>query len=106
MLTLESVSASYGETLIVRDVSLEVPPGQVVCLLGRNGVGKTTLLKSIMGLLTPRSGSIIFHGQELTVLSPAERARRGIGYVPQRRDIFPDLTVQKKLRVGLVSGII
>jgi urea transport system ATP-binding protein len=66
-------------------------------------VGKTTLLKSIMGLLTPRSGSIMFHGQELTVLSPDERARRGIGYVPQGRDIFPDLTVHENLRVGLVA---
>ena len=103
MLTIRSLNVSYGDSQVLWDVHLDVPPGQVVCLLGRNGVGKTTLLKSIMGLLTPRSGSITFHGQELTVLSPDERARRGIGYVPQGRDIFPDLTVHENLRVGLVA---
>ena len=83
MLTIRGLNVSYGDSQVLWDVHLDVPPGQVVCLLGRNGVGKTTLLKSIMGLLTPWSGSITFHGQELTVLSPDERARRGIGYVPQ-----------------------
>ena len=103
MLTIRGLNVSYGDSQVLWDVHLDVPPGQVVCLLGRNGVGKTTLLKSIMGLLTPRSGSITFHGQELTRLSPDERARRGIGYVPQGRDIFPDLTVHENLRVGLVA---
>jgi urea transport system ATP-binding protein len=103
MLTIRGLNVSYGDSQVLWDVHLDVPPGQVVCLLGRNGVGKTTLLKSIMGLLTPWSGSITFHGQELTVLSPDERARRGIGYVPQGRDIFPDLTVHENLRVGLVA---
>src|SRR5215813_10223937 len=103
MLTIHSLNVSYGDSQVLWDVHLDVPPGQVVCLLGRNGVGKTTLLKSIMGLLSARSGAIAFHGQELTRLSPDERARRGIGYVPQGRDIFPDLTVQENLRVGLVA---
>src|SRR5262249_54863793 len=103
MLTIRGLNVSYGDSQVLWDVHLDVPPGQVVCLLGRNGVGKTTLLKSIMGLLMPRSGSITFHDQELTVLSPDERARRGIGYVPQGRDIFPDLTVPEHLRVGLVA---
>jgi len=103
MLTIQSLNVSYGDSQVLWDVHLNVPPGQVVCLLGRNGVGKTTLLKSIMGLLTPRSGSITFHDQELTGLSPDARARRGIGYVPQGRDIFPDLTVQENLRIGLVA---
>ena len=103
MLTIEGLNVSYGDSQVLWDVHLTVPPGQVVCLLGRNGVGKTTLLKSIMGLLTPRSGSITFDGQELTRLSPDQRARRGIGYVPQGRDIFPDLTVQENLRLGLVA---
>jgi len=103
MLTIRGLNVSYGDSQVLWDVHLDVSPGQVVCLLGRNGVGKTTLLKSIMGLLTPRSGSITFHDQELTVLSPDERARRGIGYVPQGRDIFPDLTVHENLRVGLVA---
>jgi urea transport system ATP-binding protein len=102
MLTIEGLNVAYGESQVLWDVHLTVPPGQVVCLLGRNGVGKTTLLKSIMGLLTPRSGSITFNGQALTRLSPDERARRGIGYVPQGRDIFPALTVEENLRVGLV----
>ena len=103
MLTIEGLNVSYGDSQVLWDVHLNVPPGQVVCLLGRNGVGKTTLLKSIMGLLTPRSGSITFNGAELTRLSPDERARRGIGYVPQGRDIFPDLTVQENLRLGLIA---
>ena len=103
MLTIEGLNVSYGDSQVLWDVHLNVPPGQVVCLLGRNGVGKTTLLKTIMGLLTPRSGSITFNGAELTRLSPDERARRGIGYVPQGRDIFPDLTVQENLRLGLVA---
>ena len=103
MLTIDGLNVAYGDSQVLWDVHLNVPPGQVVCLLGRNGVGKTTLLKSIMGLLTPRSGSITFNGQDLTGLSPDERARRGIGYVPQGRDIFPDLSVEENLRVGLVA---
>jgi urea transport system ATP-binding protein len=103
MLTIRSLNVSYGDSQVLWDVHLAVPPGQVVCLLGRNGVGKTTLLKSIMGLLPPRSGAITFHDQDLTRLSPDERAQRGIGYVPQGRDIFPDLTVHENLRVGLVA---
>lgn len=103
MLSIAGLNVTYGDSQVLWDVHLQVPPGQVVCLLGRNGVGKTTLLKSIMGLLTPRSGSMTFHGEELIRLSPDERARRGIGYVPQGRDIFPDLTVQENLRLGLVA---
>src|SRR5438093_8953874 len=101
MLTIEKLSVSYGETLILRDVDLEVGPGQLVCLMGRNGVGKTTLLKSIMGLLRPRSGRVSFEGKDLTRASPDVRARAGIGYVPQGREIFPQLTVEENLRVGL-----
>jgi urea transport system ATP-binding protein len=103
MLTIRSLNVSYGDSQVLWDVHLDVPPGQVVCLLGRNGVGKTTLLKSIMGLLPPRSGSIMFYDRDLTGLSSDERARRGLGYVPQGRDIFPDLTVHENLRVGLVA---
>jgi urea transport system ATP-binding protein len=103
MLTTQRLNMSYGDSQILWEVDLQVPPGQVVCLMGRNGVGKTTLLKSIMGLLKPRSGGITFQGDDLTALSPDQRARRGIGYVPQGRDIFPDLTVLENLRVGLVA---
>jgi urea transport system ATP-binding protein len=103
MLKIDSISVSYGETLILRDVSLQVRPGEVVCLLGRNGVGKTTLLKSLMGLLRPRSGHVTFNGQDLTRASPDRRARSGIGYVPQGREIFPQLTVKENLQVGLLA---
>lgn len=103
MLTIQQLSASYGDSQILWDVHLQVPAGQVVCLMGRNGVGKTTLLKSIMGLLPPHAGSIRFDGQDITRLPPEERARRGIGYVPQGRDIFPQLTVLENLRIGLLG---
>jgi len=103
MLTIQQLSAGYGESQILWDVHLQVPAGQVVCLMGRNGVGKSTLLKSIMGLLPPQAGSIRFDGQDITRLPPEERARRGIGYVPQGRDIFPQLTVRENLRIGLLG---
>jgi len=104
MLRIENLSASHGETLILRDVSLEVRPGEVVCLMGRNGVGKTTLLKSIMGLLRPGSGRVFLDGQDITNARPETRARAGIGYVPQGREIFPQLTVHENLQVGLLAN--
>src|SRR5579864_5340629 len=102
MLQIEKLSVSYGETLILRDVDIEVRPGEAVCLMGRNGVGKTTLRKSIMGLLRPRAGRIRFEGRDLTSASPYLRARAGIGYVPQGREIFPQLTVLENLQVGML----
>src|SRR5438874_13199992 len=104
MLRIEKLSVAYGESLILRDVDLEIGPSQVVCLMGRNGVGKTTLLKSIMGLLRPRAGRIEFEGRDLTRASPDVRARAGIGYVPQGREIFPQLTVLENLQVGLLAN--
>jgi urea transport system ATP-binding protein len=104
MLRIEKLSVSYGESQILRDVDLEVGSGEVVCLMGRNGVGKTTLLKSLMGLLPPRSGRVLFDGQDLTNASPDVRARRGIGYVPQGREIFPRLTVLENFQVGLLAN--
>src|SRR5581483_2437321 len=86
------------------DVSLQVRPGQLVCLMGRNGVGKTTLLKAIMGLLPTASGAVRFAGRDLTNAAPDLRARAGIGYVPQGREIFPQLTVRENLLVGLEAG--
>src|ERR687885_1913549 len=100
MLTVEHVSVNYGESRILADVSLSVPAGEVVCLMGRNGVGKTTLLKAIMGVLKPWAGRMTFEGQELTSWSPSQRARAGIGYVPQGRGIFPYLTVYENLLMG------
>ena len=103
MLEIRGLSVAYGESQVLWDVSLDVPAGAVVCLMGRNGVGKTTLLKSIMGLLPVRSGSIVFDGADLVGRRPEERAARGIGYVPQGREIFPNLTVRENLRIGLLG---
>ncbi len=104
MLNIEHLSVAYGETLILRDVTMDIRPGEVTCLMGRNGVGKTTLLKSLMGLLRPRNGRILFHGKDITHTSPDQRARSGIGYVPQGREIFPQLTVLENLQVGLMAN--
>jgi urea transport system ATP-binding protein len=104
MLQIKNLSVSYGETAILRGVDLAVESGKVVCLMGRNGVGKTTLLKSVMGLLRPREGSVVFDGRDLTRASPDVRARAGIGYVPQGREIFPHLTVLENLRIGLEAA--
>ena len=101
MLSVKNIQQYYGGSHILRDVSLEVLPGQVTVLLGRNGVGKTTLLKSLMGLVPIRSGSIGFKGQAIEGFTPYQRARAGIGYVPQGREIFARLTVEENLRMGL-----
>ena len=104
MLQVKQLSVSYGESAVVRGVNLEVGGGKVVCLMGRNGVGKTTLLKAIMGLLPATEGSIHFNGIDLTRSRPEARARAGIGYVPQGREIFPQLTVRENLQVGLEAN--
>lgn len=101
MLNIGQLNCSYGETTILRDINLTIPAGKVMALMGRNGAGKTTLLKTIMGLLRPLAGEIFFDGQEITNWSPEKRARGGIGYVPQGRDIFPYLTVEENLLLGL-----
>src|SRR5258707_15535059 len=103
MLIIRQLSVAYGETNIVRDVDLEVAPGQIVCLMGRNGVGKTTLLKATMGLLNTRGGSVSFEGRDLTRTPPDVRARAGSGYVPQGREIFPHLPVEETLQIGLTA---
>jgi urea transport system ATP-binding protein len=99
-LALKHISTTYGESTILRDINLTVPAGQVVCLMGRNGVGKTTLLKTIMGVLRPQQGQLFFGEQEMTRWSSSERARAGIGYVPQGRGIFPYLSVYENLLMG------
>jgi urea transport system ATP-binding protein len=101
MLQIKGLNVYYGESHILREVDLSVPKGQMVCLIGRNGVGKTTLLKTVMGLLKPRSGSIVFGGQSITPRTPDQRARMGIGYVPQGREVIPRLTVKENLLLGL-----
>ncbi len=101
MLTVKNIQQYYGGSHILRDVSLDVPPGQITVLLGRNGVGKTTLLKSLMGLVPIKSGSVHFEGQAIHGMTPYQRARAGIGFVPQGREIFARLTVEENLRMGL-----
>lgn len=103
MLSLTNIHVSYDGSRILRDVSLSVPQGQVLCLMGRNGVGKTTTLKSITGLVHTDAGSVTLGGADLTGLKPEQRARAGLGYVPQGRDIFPNLTVMENLRFGAVA---
>jgi urea transport system ATP-binding protein len=101
LLELAGIQQYYGQSHILREVAIDVPAGSCTCLMGRNGVGKTTLLKVIMGLLPTRAGRIVFGGQDLTRADTRERARIGIGYVPQGREIFPRLTVEENLRVSL-----
>jgi urea transport system ATP-binding protein len=101
MLQINNLESGYGGSMVLRGVSLKIEPGQVVCLLGRNGVGKTTLLKSLMGLLKTQKGSISFGDQDITKASPDKRARAGIAYVPQGREIFGQLTVAENLDLGL-----
>jgi urea transport system ATP-binding protein len=103
MLTLSNISVSYDGSRILRDVSLSVQPGRVVCLMGRNGVGKTTTLRSIVGLVRLDAGSVMLGDAELGGLKPEQRARHGLGYVPQGRDIFPNLTVMENLRIGAIA---
>ena len=102
MLTIRQLAVSYDGSRILRGVDLEVPARSLVCLMGRNGVGKTTTLKSIVGLVRADSGSVTLDGKPLEGTKPDERARRGIGYVPQGRDIFPNLTVWENLKLSLV----
>lgn len=101
MLKVQNLHQYYGGSHILRDVSVQAEPGKVTVLLGRNGVGKTTLLKSLMGLVPIKSGSIEWNGKPIEKLTPYERARAGIGFVPQGREIFGRLTVEENLRMGL-----
>ena len=101
LLAVRDLNAYYGESHILRNVDLSIAPGQMVCLIGLNGVGKTTLLKTIMGLLRQRSGSILLAGEEVSSREPHQRARSGIGYVPQGREIIPQLSVRENLLLGL-----
>lgn len=101
MLKIESLHQYYGGSHILRGLSFEVKVGEVTCLLGRNGVGKTTLLRCLMGLVPPREGSVHWEGKAITTLKPQQRVHAGIAYVPQGREIFPRLTVEENLLMGL-----
>ncbi|GAB3240329.1 urea ABC transporter ATP-binding subunit UrtE [Pseudaeromonas pectinilytica] len=103
MLKIDAVNQFYGQSHTLWDLSLELQQGECLCLMGRNGVGKTTLLNALMGQLPLKSGQIWFDGQNITPLAVERRAELGIGYVPQGRQIFPLLTVEENLRIGLPS---
>ncbi|WP_254538508.1 ABC transporter ATP-binding protein [Halomarina litorea] len=101
LLELEDVHTYYGQSHVLHGVSMDVEEGEIVALLGRNGAGKTTTLRSIVGLTPPRSGSVTFHGERIDGLAPFQTARRGIGYVPEDRRVFPDLSVADTLEVTM-----
>jgi urea transport system ATP-binding protein len=103
MLLVKNLNQFYGGSHILRDLSFEIPAGKVTALLGRNGVGKTTLLRTLMGLVPARTGDVLFYDKNITHAKPFERAKAGIGYVPQGREIFPRLTVEENLRMGLAT---
>ena len=104
MLDVANIDLSYGASRCLRGVSLKAQPGQVTAVLGRNGVGKSSLLRAIMGLERVQSGRITWEGRDVTSMAPSERARAGIGYVPQGREIFPFLTVQENLETALAAA--
>ncbi len=101
MLEIKNLDSYYGESRVLHNLSLSVPKGKIVSLIGRNGVGKSTTLRSIMGLIKTPQGSIILDGQEIIKMPTYERVKHGIGYVPQGRDIFPQMTVMENLEMGL-----
>ena len=103
MLAVESINLYYGASHALRNVSISAEPGKITCVLGRNGVGKTSLLRAIFGLTPIRRGRIIWEGQDITRLPPHERAKQGLALVPQGREIFPRLTVHENLKTGLAA---
>ena len=103
MLSISALDVAYGQSQVLWGVDLEVRAGELVCLMGRNGVGKTTLLKTAIGLLPARGGRVTFDGADITTWTPDRRARAGIGYVPQGREIFPHLSVEENLRMALLG---
>jgi len=104
MLRVETIDLSYGASRCLRSVSLEADPGRITCVLGRNGVGKSSLMRAIVGLEKIQSGRILWEGKDIAGMAPAERARAGIGYVPQGREIFPFLTVQENMETALAAA--
>ena len=104
MLEMRSVSSGYDGARVLREVSLSLSAGEIVCILGRNGAGKTTMMKTIMGLIRADSGQILYHGTDLLDVPPHQIAGLGIGYIPQGRRLFSELTVAENLEIGLMAG--
>ncbi len=104
MLTVTSIDCGYGATTVLRDFSLRLEAGEILCLLGRNGAGKTTALKAVMGLLPLSAGSVSIDGTDISALPAEEAPRHGIGYVPQGRRLFAELSVAENLEIGLMAG--
>ncbi len=102
MLSLKGLSSGYGNAQMLHDISFDVNPGEIVCLLGRNGAGKTTCMKTIMGLISANAGSVELNGEIISSLPAHEVPKRGIGYIPQGRRLFPELTVAENLEIGLM----
>lgn len=100
MLNVEHIRSGYGSISIIRDISFELKKGEIVSIIGRNGVGKSTLMKTLTGLIESKNGKIIFDGKDVTGLSASERAQQGIGYVPQGHGVFPFLNVEENLKIG------
>jgi urea transport system ATP-binding protein len=105
LLEVQGIDTFYGASHILHSLSLGLDSGEIKCILGRNGAGKTTLLRSIIGLTPPRAGQVSFKGQDITRMRVNRRSRLGIGYVPQGREIFPDITVMDNLQLGLVARL-
>ena len=103
-LEVKGLNTYYGESHVLQDMSVAVNNGEIVALLGRNGMGKSTTLKSIMGLVKPKSGTILFQGKDITTFPPYKTAKIGVGYVPEERRIFPNLSVLDNLRMGIKHG--
>lgn len=103
MLEVKNIHAAYGDAITLHGVSFDVQPSEILCLLGRNGAGKTTTLKTVMGILPVTSGSVTLEGEEMSSLPPHEIPRRGIGYIPQGRRLFPELTVNQNIEIGLMT---
>lgn len=103
MLRLEGVSAGYGPVQVLHEVGFEAHPGEVLCLLGRNGAGKTTTLKAIMGLVPISTGKILLDGDDISLLPAEEKPKRGLGYIPQGRRLFAELTVAENIEIGLMA---
>lgn len=100
MLSVENISSGYGETKVVNNVSINIQNGEIVVIIGPNGCGKSTLLKTIFGLITPDSGKIVFNGEDITGSKPYDLVKKGIGFVPQVLNVFPNLTIKENLEMG------